>query len=585
MAFDGVVISNIVRDMRERLLGGRIYKIYQPENDEINLVIKNHGATFRLMLNASATLPLVYFLSENKVNPAIAPNFCMLLRKHIGNGRIIGIEQPDFERIIMIEIEHLDEMGDLCKKKLVIELMGKHSNIIFMEDSGRIVDSIKRIGAQISSVREVLPGYDYVLPPNEKINPLEVSKEYFLAVILQKSMSIEKAVYSSITGFSKLIASELCYEAGVEGNFSTDSLAEGNREALWNVFSKLVRRIKDGNYEPVIVCADEEPIAFSAIPLMMYGDLNQEYFKDISHLLTCYYSKKDVYSRIHQKSTDLRKVLATAVERTSKKYDIQRKQLKDTEKRDKYRIYGELLQTYGYEVQPGDKNVTVTNYYTNEEITIPLDTTLTPVENANRYFNKYNKLKRTYEASLTLVEESKKTLDQLLSLQNSIEIATSEADLAEIKEEMMLAGLIKAKQGKKNGVRPEKSKPLHYISSDGFHIYVGKNNLQNDRLTFKTAGAKDLWFHAKEMPGSHVIVKLEGAEDVPDATYEEAARLAAYYSSGKTSPKVEIDYTRRGNLKKPPQANPGYVIYHTNYSMVALPDIKGIKEVKNENAS
>lgn len=580
MAFDGVVISNIVKDMRERLTGGRIYKIYQPESDEINLVIKNLGTTFRLMLNASPTLPLVYFLPENKINPATAPNFCMLLRKHIGNGRIVGIEQPGFERIIMIDIEHLDEMGDLCRKKLVIELMGKHSNIIFMEENGRIVDAIKRIGAQISSVREVLPGYDYVLPPNEKVNPLEVSKEYFHTVILEKAMSVEKAIYSSITGFSKLIAGELCYEAGVDGNFSTDSLAQSNKEALWNAFSELVTRVKDGNYEPVIVYDKEEPAAFSSIPLMMYNDLDQEHFQDISELLASYYAKKDIYSRIRQKSTDLRKILATAVERTSRKYDIQRKQLKDTEKRDKYRIYGELLQTYGYEMQTGDKEAKVMNYYTNEEVTIPLDTTLTPVENANRYFNKYNKLKRTYEASLTLVEESKKTLEHLLSLQNSMEIATSEADLAEIREEMVMAGLVKAKQNRKNGVKQEKSKPLHYISSDGFHMYVGKNNLQNDRLTFKTAGAKDLWFHAKEMPGSHVIVKLEGAEDVPDATYEEAARLAAYYSSGKTSPKVEIDYTRRGNLKKPPQANPGYVIYHTNYSMVALPDIKGIEEVK-----
>ncbi len=580
MAFDGVVISNIVKDMKERLTGGRIYKIYQPESDEINLVIKNLGTTFRLMLNASPTLPLVYFLPENKVNPATAPNFCMLLRKHIGNGRIVGVEQPGFERIIMIDIEHLDEMGDLCRKKLVIELMGKHSNIIFTEENGRIVDAIKRIGAQISSVREVLPGYDYVLPPNEKVDPLEVSKEYFQTIILEKAMSVEKAIYSSITGFSKLIAGELCYEAGVDGNFSTDSLAESNKEMLWNAFSRLVTRVKDGNYEPVIVYDQDEPVAFSSIPLMMYNDLNQEYFKDISELLASYYAKKDISSRIRQKSTDLRKVLATAVERTSRKYDIQRKQLKDTEKRDKYRIYGELLQTYGYEVQTGDKEAKVMNYYTNEEVTIPLDTTLTPVENANRYFNKYNKLKRTYEASLTLVEESKKTLEHLLSLQNSMEIATSEADLAEIREEMVIAGLVKAKQNRKSGVKQEKSKPLHYISSDGFHMYVGKNNLQNDRLTFKTAGTKDLWFHAKEMPGSHVIVKLEGAEDVPDATYEEAARLAAYYSSGKTSPKVEIDYTRRGNLKKPPQANPGYVIYHTNYSMVALPDIKGIEEIK-----
>lgn len=580
MAFDGVVISNIVRDMSKRLIGGRIYKIYQPEADEINLVVKNHGTTFRLMLNASATLPLVYFLDENKQNPPTAPNFCMLLRKHIGNGRIVGVEQPDFERIIILEIEHLDEMGDLCKKKLVIELMGKHSNIIFMEEDGRIIDSIKRIGAQISSVREVLPGHDYVLPPNEKMNPFEVTEDCFKNILMEKSMSIEKAIYTSITGFSKLIANELCYESGIDGNFSTDSLADNNKDALWQSFQSLVIRMQEGDYQPQIVYQEDVPVAFSAVPLSMYEDMTIEVFEDISGVLSTYYSEKDTYSRIHQKSTDLRKVLSSAVERTAKKYDLQRKQLKDTEKRDKYRIYGELLQTYGYEIKPGDKSITVLNYYDNQEVTIPLDENLSPVENANKYFNKYNKLKRTYEVSLSLVQESKATLDHLLSLQNSMEIAISEADLAEIKEEMVLAGLVKAKPGKKTGVKAEKSKPLHYISSDGFHMYVGKNNLQNDRLTFKTAGAKDLWFHAKEMPGSHVIVKLEGAEDVPDATYEEAARLAAYYSSGKTSPKVEIDYTRRGNLKKPPQANPGYVIYHTNYSMVALPDIKGIREVR-----
>ena len=581
MAFDGIVIANIVKDMRDLLLGGRIYKIYQPEPDEINLVIKNNGTTYRFMLNASATLPLAYFLSENKANPQTAPNFCMLLRKHIGNGRIIGIHQPAFERIIEIEIEHLDEMGDLCRKKLTTELMGKYSNIIFMDENNRIIDSIKRIGAQISSVREVLPGYDYVMPPSDKVSPFDVTREMFMSDILGKSMSIEKAIYGSITGFSKLMAGELCYEAGVDGNFSTDSLADVNKESLYQAFSDLVKRLKEGDFSPVIIYDDDEPVAFSAVPLCMYEDLRQDQFPDISSLLQAFYAKKDTFSRIRQKSTELRKVLSSAIERTSKKYDIQRKQLRDTEKRDKYKVYGELLQTYGYEAKTGDKSITVMNYYTNEELMIPLDETLSPLENANKYFAKYNKLKRTYEASLKLVEESKTALDQLLSLQNSMEIATTEGDLAEIKEEMVLAGIIKAKPSKKGGGKPEKSKPLHYISSDGFHMYVGKNNLQNDRLTFKTAGPKDLWFHAKEMPGSHVIVKLEGEEDVPDATYEEAARLAAYYSSGKTSPKVEIDYTRRSNLKKPPQSNPGYVIYHTNYSMVAFPDIKGIKEAEN----
>ena len=570
MAFDGVVISDIVNDMRRRLVGGRIYKIYQPEADEINLVVKNLKTTFRLMLNASATLPLVYFLEENKANPAVAPNFCMLLRKHIGNARIVSVSQPGLERIIAIEMEHLDEMGDLRRKKLIIELMGKYSNIIFVDDQNVIIDSIKRIGAHISSVREVLPGYDYVFPPNDKYDAMTLTPDIFYKEILGKPVSIEKAIYTSITGFSRLIADEICYEVGVDGNFSTDSLADVNKDALWKAFCGIRGRVEEGNYEPVIVYDEDEPVAFSAI----------QPFTDISDLLREYYAKKDSYSRMHQKSTDLRKVLTTAIERTSKKYDIQRKQIKDTDKRDKYRVYGELLQTYGYEIVEGDTKITVTNYYDGQEITIPLDPTLTAVENANRYFNKYNKLKRTYEASQQLVEESKQMLEQLLTLQHSMEMASSEADLAEIREEMVLAGLMKAKPVKRNGVKKEASQPLHYISSDGFHMYVGKNNLQNDRLTFKFANAKDLWFHAKQMPGSHVIVKLEGAEDVPDATYEEAARLAAYYSSGKTSPKVEIDYTRRCNLKKPPQANPGYVIYHTNYSMVALPDIRGIEEVK-----
>ena len=578
MAFDGVVMSQIVRDMKKRLTGGRINKIYQPEKDEIDLVVKNQGEVYRLMLCASASLPLVFFMSENKVNPQIAPNFCMLLRKYIGSGRIVEIDQPGFERIIMITIEHLDELGDLCRKKLVIEVMGKHSNIIFMEEDGKILDAIKRVGAQMSSVREVLPGYPYVLPPNEKADPMQITEEQFCSEILGKTMSIEQAICSAVTGFSKEIAQELCYEAGVDGHFSTDSLASSNREALWTAFDSLVRRVREGDYAPEIVYDRDEPVAFSAVPLTMYADLRREPFSDISELLRCFYMKKEIYSRMRQKSTDLRRILQTALERTSKKYDIQRKQLFNADKREKYRIWGELLTAYGHEASQGDREVTVLNYYTNEEMTIPLDETLTPLENANHYFQKYNKLKRTYEASLTLVKESKALLEQLGSLQNSLEMAESEADLAEIREEMFMSGLLIARPVKKQGGRAEKSNPLHFVSSDGFHIYVGKNNLQNDRLTFKFASSGDLWFHAKEMPGSHVIVRLEGAEDVPDATYEEAARLAAYYSSGRTSPKVEIDYTRRSNLKKPPQSNPGYVIYHTNYSMMAEPDIHGIMQ-------
>ena len=575
MAFDGVVIANIVRDMKERLVGGRVYKIYQPETDEINLVVKNLKTTFRLMLNASATLPLVYFLEENKLNPAQAPNFCMLLRKHIGNARIVSVSQPGLERIIVMEFEHLDEMGDLRRKKLIIELMGKYSNIIFTDEADVVIDSIKRIGAHISSVREVLPGYDYVLPPNTKYDPLTITQPAFERDILEKPLSIEKAIYTSLTGFSKLMAGEICYEAGVDGNFSTDSLADTNKERLWDVFCEVRQRILNGDYDPVIAYDQDEPVAFSALPLTMYGDMTIQHFDDISHLLREYYAKKDTYSRIHQKSTDIRRIVTTHLERSYKKLDIQEKQLKDTEKRDKFRIYGELINTYGYGITPGAKQFNALNYYTNEEITIPLDETLTPIENANKYFAKYNKLKRTYEAGTRLIAEIKDEIMYLESIINAIDIATTENDLNNIKDELAVTGYIK-RSGKSKSKGNTHNKPMHYVSSDGFDIYVGKNNIQNDELTFKFATGGDWWFHAKQMPGSHVIVKTEGKE-LPDKTFEEAAALAAYYSKGRDLEKVEVDYVLKKEVKKPAGAKPGFVVYYTNYSLIAIADISGIR--------
>jgi len=292
-----------------------------------------------------------------------------------------------------------------------------------------------------------------------------------------------------------------------------------------------------------------------------------------------YYSKKSVVTRIKQRSTDLRKIVANAIERTSKKYDLQLSQLKDTEKREKYRVYGELLTAYGYGVAKGDKSLTCDNYYTGDKITIPLDGDLSPMDNAKKYFARYNKLKRTYEALSELTVESKEELDYLLSVQNSLELALSESDLEQIKTELVESGYIRGRLDKAKGKKVVKSKPLHYISSDGFHMYVGRNNYQNEEISFKLAEGGDMWFHAKQMPGSHVIVKTEGEKELPDRTYEEAARLAAYYSTGKTNPKVDVDYTLKKNLKKPPKAKPGYVIYHTNYSMTIEPDIHGIEEV------
>lgn len=581
MAFDGIVIANIIKELKEHILNGRIYKIYQPEPDELNLVLKTPQGNYRLLLSASAALPLVYLTTESRNNPMTAPNFCMLLRKHIGNGRIMDIRQPGYERIVEFSIEHLDELGDLCTKKLIIEIMGKHSNIIFCDDQGTIIDSIKRVGAQMSSVREVLPGRSYEYPPNqEKISPLELTEAYYRSQMLTKPLNLTKMIYTSLTGVSPVVANELCYRADLDGNQSTASLTEENADGLWQELEKFRDQLQKEIFDPAIYYDKQGvPVEFCSIPLTMYADYVCEKEASISTVLQTYYAARNSYSRIRQKSSDLRKIVSNAIERTAKKYDLQCSQLKSTEKRDKYRVYGELINTYGYGIEPEAKEFRALNYYTNEEITIPLDPLLTPGENSKRYFARYNKLKRTYEALTEQVKETGRELEHLRSIQTALNLAQEESDLADIKRELTDYGYIKQKGGGRKKEKQEKSKPLHYISSDGFHMYVGKNNYQNEELTFKVANGNDLWFHAKQAPGSHVIVKTEGQQELPDRTYEEAARLAAYYSSARSGSKVEIDYTRRSNLKKTPGGAPGFVIYHTNYSMSISPDIRGIKEV------
>ena len=594
MAFDGITIANITSELKQALTGGRIYKIAQPENDELLLTIKNNGTQYRLFLSADASLPLVYLTSTNKQSPMTAPGFCMLLRKHLQNAKIISISQPGLERIIHLELEHLNELGDVCRKKLIIEIMGKHSNIIFCDMDHKIIDSIKHISGMISSVREVLPGRTYFIPKTQdKEDPLDeglLSYETFRAKMQTKPMPLYKALYTSYTGLSPIIAQEICYRAGVDADLPANVLAaEDSLEkvpgpltkgpalpAVHTAFCHMMGDIKARHFAPVIVYEGPQPIEFASLPLTLYADKQTQDFDSISALLEHYYAQRNIITRIRQKSADLRKIVQTALERNVKKYDLQMRQMQDTEKKDKYKVYGELLNTYGYNVEPGAKSLEALNYYTNEMIDIPLDTTLSPQENAKVYFDKYGKLKRTYEALSELTLQVKQEIEHLESILAALDIALQEDDLVQIKEELIESGYIRRKGGTKR-VKIT-SKPFHYLSSDGFHLYVGKNNYQNDDLTFKFASGGDWWFHAKQMPGSHVILKTEGKE-VPDRAFEEAARLAAYYSKGRGQDKVEIDYIQKKHVKKPAGAKPGFVVYYTNYSMVIDTDISSLKEL------
>lgn len=579
MAFDGTTVAALTKELSEQLVGGRIAKIAQPENDELLFTIKTPGGQKRLYISASASLPLIYLTEENKPSPMTAPNFCMLLRKHIGNGRITSITQPGLERIINVQIEHLDELGDLCEKILIVEIMGKHSNIIFCDISGRIIDSIKHISAQMSSVREVLPGREYFIPDTmEKKDPLTVDKDSFISLLRLKPCPLGKAIYTSFTGISPVIAEDICFLSGIDSSLTPKDMEEDLFFHLYKQFSYYMDDVKAGNFHPVIYFDNDTPKEFCALSLSHFNTFAKKEYSSMSEVLHTYYATKNALTRIRQKSADLRHVIQTALERARKKYDLQSKQLKDTEGRDKYKVYGELINTYGYNLNPGAKELVALNYYTGKEITIPMDPVKTPQENSQKYFARYNKQKRTFEALTELLTETGDDIHYLESISNALDIARSEADLAQIKEELMETGYIRRKYAKKKVKL--KNKPMHYISSDGYHIYVGKNNLQNDELTFSFANGGDWWFHAKGAPGSHVIVKTNG-DELPDRTFEEAGKLAAYYSKNRGSDKVEIDYVEKKHVKKPNGAKPGFVVYYTNYSLVIDSDISNIKAVQD----
>jgi predicted ribosome quality control (RQC) complex YloA/Tae2 family protein len=485
------------------------------------------------------------------------------------------------ERIIRFTVEHLDELGDPAKKYLYVEIMGKYSNIIFCSDDNKIIDSIKHISFHVSSVREVLPGRDYFITAQEnKVDPTTISQDDF-AALLGNATSLRKFITGNFIGLSSVTANEIACRCHLDADQSTASLTEIEKNSLYKCFKAMMHDIEANRYNPVIIKDREssKPLEYSAFPLESYRNMETVSYSSISEVLETFYSERNQFTNMHQRSTDLRKVVTTLLERNHKKLDLQKRQYKDTDKMDKYKLYGELLQAYAYSLPTEiPKSVTVNNYYDNTELSIPLDETKSYMDNSNRYFEKYNKCKRTRIALDEYMEETANTISHLDSILTAISLAESENDLNEIRRELNDYGFIK-KHIEKKKASSQKSKPLHFVTDDGFHIYVGKNNYQNDYLTFKFATGNDWWFHIKKATGSHVIVKTEGQE-LPDHVYEDAAALAAYYSSCRDNDKVEIDYLQKKNVKKPNKANPGFVIYYTNYSMSITPGIRNMKQIK-----
>ena len=576
MALDGIVIAALVKELRDTLLGGHIQKIAMPEKNELLLTVKNHAAQHRLLISCEASLPLLYLQAENKPSPLTAPGFAMLLRKHIGSGKITAVEQLGLERIVRIETTQLNELGDIAPRALYTELMGKYSNIIFTDENDVILDSMRRVPASVSSLREVLPGRPYFVPEKlQKTNPLELSETDFTAALTaQGSLPLDRALSSAFSGISSLIAQEVLFRTSLEPREVFDGLSAEKRNALYSVFSSLMEAVRTERFEPVMYLRDEVPVEFSALPLetLKAEGLEARRYTSVSELLYSYYALRAESSRMRQKSSDLRRLVQNHLERSQRKRILQEKQLADSQKKEKYRIYGDLLNSYAYQIPTGADHYVAENFYDeNRPLRIPLDKNLSPAENAKKYFDRYAKLKRTELAVGAELEKTVQEEAHLASVLTALELATEESDLAEIREELAAFQYVKRQRTQK-GKRPQKiqSHPLHFRSSDGFDIYVGKNNYQNEELTFKVASGSDWWFHAKGMPGSHVIVKANGQE-LPDRCFEEAAALAAYYSKGRDQDKVEIDYLQRRNVKKVNGAPPGFVIYHSNWSMMAKP--------------
>lgn len=592
MSLDGVVLHAITSELSEKLVGGRVDKIHQPESDELLLQIRNKSENFKLLLSASSSNPRVHLTKSSKQNPQTPPAFCMLLRKHLGSGKVLGVEQPSLERVVIIKFESLDELGDLTQKDLIVEIMGKHSNIILVDSSkNKILDSIKRVPVSLSSVRQVLPGLPYSPPPaQEKRDPLDVELEDVLSVLnaSDENLSTHKALYLKFVGLSPLLAREICHRSGVDSERLLVLLDHSEKRSLAEGFISFYRDVRLCAFYPNVVRDRDnlDVLYFSSVKLTQYGDYPFEHFESMSELLEYFFQSRDNRDRIKQKSSELRKSVSLKLERILNKVEKQRLEIAEAEKRESLRIKGDLLTANMHLINKGDSSVNVQNYYSEslDRIEIALDPRLSPSENAQRYYKKYNKLKTAHGLLAEQIEQSEVEIDYLQNIIYAIDNCTEVQEIDEIKEELVSEGYFKKSslKNKKNSSAP--SKPHEYISSDNYHMYVGKNNKQNDQLTMKSASKEDLWLHTKDIPGSHVIVKTNG-DELPESTVLEAATLAAYYSKASQSSNVPVDYALRKNVKKPSGARPGMVIYENNSTVYVTPDKLSVSKIRKVEPS
>ncbi|MCX7748129.1 MAG: NFACT family protein [Clostridia bacterium] len=584
MPFDGVVVKSVANELGDLLVGGRVEKIFQPEKDEILIHIRAKGENLKLLLSASATHPRIHITDVTKENPLNPPVFCMLLRKHLTGGRVTNIGFHDFERVLSLHIESINELGDLTEKKLIIEIMGRHSNIILVNDENKILDSIKHVDNEVSSIREVMPARPYIMPPGqEKTSILDLDLDSFLNEAGNISdISIEKHLLNSLKGFSPLLCREICFRAGVEGKYSFSNLPADARDRIKNELAILKDSIGRSNFSPLIIYNDKElesPLDFHCLHIKQNPFIRV--LPTMSKVLDMFYSTKDNFERLKQKKSDLLKVLQNNLDRLNKKLALQQDKLREIADRENLKLFGELITANIYCISKGAKQATVQNYYSEdlENIVISLDENLSPQENAQKYFRQYTKAKSAFTNTTKQLEETNRELVYLESVLHLLENCVLVQEIEEIRQELVEQGYLTLKRKNSFKKQNKVSEPFHYRSSDGLDIFVGKNNRQNDLLTLKSSSSNDTWLHTRNIPGSHVIIK-KLQHTIPERTLLEAAILAAYHSKAKMSSTVPVDYTLVKNVKKPPGSKPGMVTYDHFKTLIVTPDEALVNRLK-----
>ncbi|MGI6452042.1 MAG: Rqc2 family fibronectin-binding protein [Syntrophomonadaceae bacterium] len=578
MPFDGISITALVSEFNNSLKNARIYKIYHPEKDEMVFHLRQqHSSNVRLLISAHPKWSRFHLTDERKPGPKTPSSFCMLLRKYLEGGKITDIKQVDFERIVEITVSAVDDFGEWRDKKLICEFTGRHSNIILVNpETNLIIDAIKRFSSDVSSYREVLPGREYKRPPDQgKLNPLNCPFLTFAHKIWHQpeATTLRQALFNTFSGINPFSAGEICKNAGLDDTMAAAECGEFELSRLFQYITSLLTELKTGKIHPIVLLDNKQPLEFAPYQ-MEFGSATGIQFDSFNQACDYYYSTRLNLEKLNSQRTNLIRNVRGLLDKAHKKEFLQKNDLARAEDSEKYKLWGELLTVYLHQLGKNSSSVTLPNYYSGELVTIELDPRLSPIQNAQKFYDKYSKGRRTLTHLADRLRETEEEIMYLKSVLVTVAQAETTEEIAEITEELEMEGYTK-KAPSRTRSENKRSKPRSFVSTNGWEIMVGRNNRQNDLLTFKQCDRRDLWLHAKDIPGSHVIIRLPknitSIEDIPDQALEEAAGLAAYYSQARNSDKVAVDYTFRYNVRKPRGAKPGMVIYEGYWTIMANP--------------